>query len=566
MVKERLIFAGLCRVSSESQVKENDFTNSLKEQRAEIERSVKRAGGNPKEIVWDFSGMEHTFNEQLESERKLLTALLEEVENEPRFNAVMVDKLDRLGRDMESVMRFHGTLIRNGIDFYERDRCLDIGSRTSDLRTVGHAAVESEAWAMDMLDRSMRARYERARSMGKCTAGAWVGRRWDKEAGCYVVDRELKAKVNYAVKELHGGASMYDVAQHLKMQREWLYKVLKKAGPTHTFKLGCRKKLRKIYPLETEFTITGPALCDDLDMWKEVMKTIEHNKGKFRTSHKRKAPQEDGTFPLRGFVRCGHCHYAMPPYVQRRRNKPEDELQRARRNGVGPVTLFRMYRHNQFQNPGQGCYVRGIKCDHPWPQYVNAEKLERAVTMALFKEVLSEEHWQKAKAALEKQNGHAAEELKLEIEKTKAQMGKALAEEDTLLKMAKAGAGGVEKLAAQLRAADAEAKRLKAKAEELEGQLEMLPTAEELARKVESVKGKILSVEEEFEESVLRRFRKLPPDKRGMVVANNPRVMRKLFQDLFGSNPMYGVFVKKHADGSFMIEVRSAAPALKFKL
>jgi len=352
--KPRIIYAALARVSSEKAERQGE---SLTSQKAFIAGCVKALGGNPdKDILWDFCGQEHTLTDMASRERKLLKALMAEAGSERRrFQAVMVQYLDRVGRnrrlfeDLLDILSKHDITLYVGIQPYDPDNPAEEFNIHSQKEMASY-------FGRLTLERSLKIKMERA-ARGIYTQGKMYGRTRDKkDPTVWYVIPEIREKLEYAAAALDRGESPRTVGKAIGMDWRRLYKVLRhKAGSVIDSSLGTEafKKWARSKGNELNYTVTVPPLVRDETLLKRVIARLDRNAAKFTN----RAPQDIRTpgrcdFALQGLVRCGHCGYTMTPQRIKFKHVPQAALKRKRKRLRNPEGINYYYRHAMWD----GCY------------------------------------------------------------------------------------------------------------------------------------------------------------------------------------------------------------------
>jgi len=389
--KPRTVYAALARVSSERAERQGE---SLKTQKDFIANSVKALGGDPeRDIVWDYCGQEHTMSDRASHERKLLKGLMGEVEGgSPRFRAVMVQYLDRIGRNKKAFDALIELLQEHDMVLYVGTSPLDLDNEADSLN-VGMQGQFSHFWARRSLRSSMDGKISKAKE-GIYVQGMMYGRERD-ENGVWRADPVLRKKLERAVADLVRGESFRRVAEKAGLQWTNLYKGLRRAGSVIKCSLGSEtlKKYSRQRGNGYEYEVKVEPLVRDEEALKKVLARINANAKKFGRKPRADKDQNRIDFALKGVVRCGRCEYVMPSHVVRHKRVADSARKRNRRRLRNPEGKNYYYQHALWY----GCYKeyrkeypKGTKQGEvykPFPFNAPAEKLDVAACAALFEEL-----------------------------------------------------------------------------------------------------------------------------------------------------------------------------------
>ena len=180
------VFAGLVRVSTESQAEKGE---SLSTQTKQIIKYVKDLGGREKEIIW-FKGQEHSTPME---ERIILDDLLNKSSTD-LFDAVILTHLDRLGRDTAKNKEVFRILRDNDIRFFAATQEYNLWKPT-DKSQLGILSESAEFFAQMCAEKSMENRLERARRGCPTTGVLPYARTFDKKDEVWGLDPEKLEKM-----------------------------------------------------------------------------------------------------------------------------------------------------------------------------------------------------------------------------------------------------------------------------------------------------------------------------------------------------------------------------------
>ncbi len=294
MAERPLRFAALIRVSTEKQEQQGE---SLKVQRASIERDVKALGG--KVMEW-YGGQEHATEGW---ERKELDRLLHDAGRKTRkFDAVIVAYQDRWSRDNAKNKQGLKIFKSRGIRFFIGQTGYDLFNPEHNL-ILGLSAEIGGFFAAQQAKKSIENRIARARRGLPSGGKKPYGRRWvwdsDRQGGKWVVDKEKKAKIQDVAKRYLAGESMPRLADEMGMNNASLWKTLTRRCGTeweirfHSEDFGIDEtvpfKIPRLLPEEAIMAIRARA---------EANKTYRHGEIKNR-------------YLLSRMILCGQCGYAM---------------------------------------------------------------------------------------------------------------------------------------------------------------------------------------------------------------------------------------------------------------
>jgi DNA invertase Pin-like site-specific DNA recombinase len=211
-----LRFAALIRVSTERQEKQGE---SLRTQRADIERDVARMGGT---VVVEYSGQEHATRG---SERRLLDQLLQDA-TKGKFDAIIITLTNRWSRDNAKnkvgleVLRTHGVRFFVGcmeMNLFNPQHCLILGMGAEIGEYVG---LEQSKSAMEnQIKRAQRG----LPSCGRLP----FGRTFDKETETWGIDPEKKRVMAEIARRYLADESLPELAKEYGFAHAWLARTLR---------------------------------------------------------------------------------------------------------------------------------------------------------------------------------------------------------------------------------------------------------------------------------------------------------------------------------------------------
>ena len=288
---EKLRFAPLIRVSTESQEKRGE---SLNVQKNQITGYVEFLNGTIPDSCWKYSGQEHATPDQ---ERAKLDRLLKDSSN-GKFDAVIVCDASRWSRDNLKSKEGLQLLKENGVRFF-------VGTTEYNLYNPEQffflsLAVEiGEFHANQQTLKSIVSRIERAKK-GVPTSGKLpYGRTFDKKTEQWGVDEEKKQIIERAAREYLETGQGGKIAKRIGMNYPNLLKILKhRSGDKWEVKFRSKKlnieetvhiKIPRLLPEEVIQAIHRRA---------EANKTFAHGQTKY-------------PYPLARMVFCSECGFAI---------------------------------------------------------------------------------------------------------------------------------------------------------------------------------------------------------------------------------------------------------------
>ena len=586
--KPRIIYAALARVSSEKAERQGE---SLTSQKAFIAGCVKALGGNPdKDILWDFCGQEHTVTDMASKERKLLKALMAEAGSERRrFQAVMVQYLDRIGRNRRFFEDFVDLLYTHDITLYVGTQPYDPDNTAEEFSV--HSQKEAFHYhARITLEKSFDNKVRRAQR-GIYVQGKLYGRtRDEKDPTVWHVDPVIRKKLERAAVALDRGESPRKVGKRIGMDWRWLYKVLRhRAGSRIECSLGTEafKKWSPSKGNAFKYTVTVPPLVRDEALLKRVVARLDSNAAKFNN----RAPQDIRTpgrcdFALQGLVRCGHCGYTMTPQRIKFKHVPEAELKRKRKRLRNAEGVNYYYRHAMWD----GCYLdyrdkypKG-KSDKPFPLTVSSSRLEHAALAALFEEMDTNKALINAIRESERKNGKEQKALERKLTDLRARQKDLQSQKRRLIAVIKGGLQSDRDFIGEANSLNDQLANIEVDIKAGERQLTLIESPETIKQRAERVFKSLRhqqvseAIEEQIEKERKRRWQSLTAEdpetgnilsaqerakKRVLMLTNAQR--RAIVLPLF-EGPGSGVFVFKRKDG-LQGEIRATGyPHIEFRI
>jgi DNA invertase Pin-like site-specific DNA recombinase len=332
-----LRFAALIRVSTETQEKKGE---SLRTQRADIERDVARLGGT---VVVEYSGQEHATRG---SERRLLDQLLQDA-TRGRFDAIMVTLTNRWSRDNAKskegleVLRTHGVRFFVGcmeLNLFNPQHCLILGMGAEIGEYVGLEQAKS----------AMENQIKRAQRGVPSCGRLPFGRTFDKETETWGTDPAKKRIMEEVARRYLEGESLPSLARKHGFAHAWLARTLRNRCGAEWVQTFNSKRLN----IHETVTLRVPRLLPDKTI-QDVRQRLVENR-----SYRRHGDGKPGKKHLMaGYVFCEACGSVLV-------------FQAHRRSGLN------YYRHAHHDR-ARACPLRPRPC-------VRADVIEEAVLSDLF--------------------------------------------------------------------------------------------------------------------------------------------------------------------------------------
>jgi DNA invertase Pin-like site-specific DNA recombinase len=328
-----LRFAALPRVST---VRQEQQGESLRTQRADIERDVARLGGSI--VVW-YGGQEHGTPGW---EKQQLGRLLRDA-TKGKFDALMVTHTDRWSRDNAQnkegleVFRSHGIRFFVGtmeMNLFDPQHCF----------ILGMSAEVGEFIASQQSKKSIENKIARARRGVPSNGRLPFGRTFDKDTEQWGIDPAKQHVIAEIARRYVAGERLLKLADEFGFAHSPLIRLLKnRCGSEWTVEFNSpRLNIRE------KVTVRIPPLLDDATI-KAVRERLIAN----RTYLHRTTPKKH---LLAGHIFCAACGYAM--FVQAHRS------------------TLRYYRHAHTRRC-RHCPLRPKPC-------IRADAIEEAVLSELF--------------------------------------------------------------------------------------------------------------------------------------------------------------------------------------
>lgn len=203
---DKLIFAPLIRVSTETQERQGQ---SLRTQREQLTLAIESLGG---EVFKWYEGQEHSTPDY---ERKILEELMIDAQA-GRFNAVIVADLSRWSRDNGRSKQDTRTLQDLGVRFFEGAREINLFDPTQAF-VLGMGVEVAEFFASQQSYKSVINRINRAKQgFPVCTLP--YGRTFDKVTRTWGIDPKCRERVNQVARlYLEGGHSWRTLGEKFGM-------------------------------------------------------------------------------------------------------------------------------------------------------------------------------------------------------------------------------------------------------------------------------------------------------------------------------------------------------------
>jgi len=267
----KLRFAPLIRVSTEAQERQGE---SLRTQKARIIATVESLGGIIPDSCWKYSGQEHATGD---FERKKFDQLLQDCEK-CLFDAVIVDDPSRWSRDNVKSGQGLEILKRYGIRFFSGSVEHDLFDPTAEMYLNVSTAMNQYFAKIQNL-KSARNRISRLKrgipSVGKIP----FGRIWNKSTQSWTVDELKKKRIEHAADRYIAGDSLTDIADSMGRTTSNLHKILTEQSGD---KWIVRFKIPK-FNIDEEIEISVPRLLPEekiqaIKKKAQAKKTFEHGK------------------------------------------------------------------------------------------------------------------------------------------------------------------------------------------------------------------------------------------------------------------------------------------------
>jgi site-specific DNA recombinase len=216
---EKLRFAPLIRVSTESQEKRGE---SLNVQRDQIKGYVDLMKGSIPEPCWKYSGQEHATVGQ---ERAKLDQLLKD-SGKDIFDAIIVCDASRWSRDNLKSKEGLEILRQNGIRFFVGTSEHDLFSPEQTL-FIGLAVEIGEFYGKQQALKSMLSKISNAKKGIPSVGGVPYGRTFDRKTKTWGVDEEKKNLMIQAAKEYVEGGKAKTIAKKMGMSYSGFLNIIK---------------------------------------------------------------------------------------------------------------------------------------------------------------------------------------------------------------------------------------------------------------------------------------------------------------------------------------------------
>ena len=216
---EKLRFAPLIRVSTESQEQQGE---SLNVQKSQIIDAVKNLGGEIPKNCWKYSGQEHATPE---FERKMFNQLLEDA-CKGLFDAVIVFDTSRWSRDNLNSKKGLEILKRNGIKFFTLNTEHDLYSPHATL-FIGMSTEMNEYFALEQSRKSILSRIAKAKRGLPASGALPYGRTFDKKNEQWDIIVEKQEQIKWASESYLSGNTMMIIAETLGIHVTTLWDIMK---------------------------------------------------------------------------------------------------------------------------------------------------------------------------------------------------------------------------------------------------------------------------------------------------------------------------------------------------
>lgn len=303
---KKLRFAPLVRVSSEEQSKKGE---SLNTQTKDLTRDIKELNG----VVYKwFSGQEHS---SPGDERKIFDSLLRDAE-EGKFNAVIMHRVDREGRDLLKTLKALELFRKHDIRFFVRRQEFDLHDENDVLMLhVQHVIAEytNKRYSKDAIQNRISLA-EQGRLPVPCPP---YGRIYDKEKREFSLCPVKQKAVEDACKRYLNGESIYKICKTMPPYSDKRAQC-KEMGISPTallrifrHRLGDKWTISfqpKLFPkIREEITITIPRLVD-VDTEAQIQRRLDMNRCK--------GGKRVHSYSLQGFVYCSKCGHKLTGQLQ----------------------------------------------------------------------------------------------------------------------------------------------------------------------------------------------------------------------------------------------------------
>ncbi len=491
---DKLRFAPLVRVSTESQEREGE---SLRTQKAQIEQAVKALNGTLIADPWRYSGQEHSTPG---FERKRFDQLLKDAER-GIFDAVIVTDPSRWSRDNVKSGQGLQILRDNGIRFFAGQTEHDLFDPTSEL-FLGMSVQINQYLAKIQTQKSLRSRINRASRSIPTVGNLPFGRTFDRETGIWRIDREKQKRLIWAAQQYLKGEQLSKLAPTLGMKTANLWKTLaRRSGDTWELKFRSKriaideKIILKIPPLLDEETIRK------IHQKAEADKTYTHGMIK-------------NPYLLARAVFCAKCGYTLFGHMTNRGN--------------------RYYRHvandSRQRKYGQSFGIR-------------ADDLEEAVLLRIYATLGDSAGMEQAmmKAIPDRKRIGELRERKsfLESQLSKIETGK-----NRLIDSIEKGLITDDEVARKMKEIRAKEASVKSEIEAIEPQLSDVPTEEE-------IKGKAKMIQR-----ILGQIYRTPSRLAKMSFDEKRKLVSSFFSGKDSQGRRMGVYCEKDKEGSIKYEIR----------
>jgi DNA invertase Pin-like site-specific DNA recombinase len=336
MMKPKLRFAPLIRVSTEHQEKQGE---SLNTQRSDLEADIKGMGG---EIYKWYAGQEHSTPDY---ERRILDELIRDAQQH-KFDALIIWSIDRWSRDDVRGPQDLKILKDNGIKFFVRTQEYDLHDEQNYF-FIALYGLMGRTQAIGQTRKSVINRINRAKQ-GFPTCGKLpYGRTYTKEKG-WGIDPEKQALVEDAAKRYLKGQSLTSIALRHKISMAHLNLILKhRSGDTWEQQFTSKR----INIDETVITKIPRLLPETII--KKIHRRSEGNKTYFH------GQPAKNSYLLSRMIFCETCGYALFGH-----------------EGQAGRLYYRHSRDRDRHTQGKGCETF---------KYIPADVIENAVIEDIFR-------------------------------------------------------------------------------------------------------------------------------------------------------------------------------------
>jgi site-specific DNA recombinase len=482
MENGKLRFAALVRVSTESQERQGE---SLRTQKAEIERSVEAMGGVLIADPWSYSGQEHSTPG---FEREKLDRLLHDA-SKGIFDAIIVCDASRWSRDNAASKSGLKILKKHGIRFFVGQTEFDLFQPAHSL-FLGMSAEMNEFFASEQNRKSIINRMARAKrgipTSGKLPYGrTWNGKEWG-------IDEEKREKIQQAATRYLQGDQIPKIAKSFGMNATNLWKILTQRCGTEWLQEFKTPK----FGIDETVSMIIPALLDQ--------RTIEAIKRRAASNKTYTHGMKARPYILSRMVFCADCGYSM--FGQTNHNER------------------RYYRHPRD---------RKNECDPSF--WVNAEDLEEAVFLKLFAMVGDPAGLQKAlQRAIP--NAEKVEELLKQKESLEKELKAIDSQKENIVRSIAKGIISDEDAARSMKEIKERQAACKETIEQISRQTAGLPTKEQI-----KAKSKLI-------EKMLTEYFDSPSRLARMTFDEKRKIMQTVFDGKTDQGKRLGVYVKKPSE------------------